>query len=218
MRFSLRTIGLLAVVAVASLWTAQAASAATTAWWKMDETSGTTMNDSVGSADGTLHNVTVGLAGISGKAYGFNGTSSYVSVPNRSSLNPGSAKVTVQIAVLFTTIPPQDYDLIRKGLASTAGGDYKIEIVHSGQALCLFGGSKNDVQLIGGPKLNDGRWHRISCLRDANKVSLSVDGVVRKSVTKPVGTIANTSSLYIGAKPGSDWHNGRLDDAKIIVG
>ena len=91
MRFSLRTTGLLAVVAVASLCTVQTASAATTAWWKMDETSGTTMNDSVGSANGTLHNVTLGLAGISGKAYGFNGTSSYVSVPNRSSLNPGSS-------------------------------------------------------------------------------------------------------------------------------
>src|SRR4051794_22881126 len=108
MRFSLRTTGLLAVVAVASLWTVQTASAATTAWWGVDEASGTTTNDSAGPANGPLHTVPPGLAGISGKASGFNGTSSYVSVPNRPSLNPGAAKVTVQIAVLFTSLPPQD--------------------------------------------------------------------------------------------------------------
>jgi hypothetical protein len=216
MRSLMRTSGLLA--AAASLILPPTASAATTAWWPMNETSGTVMHDAVGTADGTLHAVTVGVAGSSGKAYRFNGTSSYVSVPSRPSLNPGSAKLTVQISLRFTVIPPQDYDLIRKGLSTTAGGDYKIEIAHSGQALCVFGGSKATATLIAGPKLNDGRWHRISCVRGPLAAGLYVDGVRRKLVSTAVGSISNSSALYIGAKPGSDYHRGDLDEARIIFG
>jgi hypothetical protein len=72
--------------------------------------------------------------------------------------------------------------------------------------------------VIGGPALNDGTWHRISCIRGARSASLIVDGRVRRRVWRSVGSIANTATLFIGARPGSDWHKGRLDEARIIVG
>ena len=151
-------------------------------------------------------------------AYGFNGWDSYVSVPHRRALNPGWARLTIKISVRFSSLPPQDYDLIRKGRSRTPGGDYKVEIARSGQALCLFGGSRATAIVIGGPALNDGRWHRISCIRGARSARLIVDGHVRRRVWKSVGSIANTATLFIGARPGTDWHRGRLDEAKIIVG
>ena len=40
--------------------------AATVSWWQMDETSGSTMHDSVGTNDGSLHSVLVGQAGFAG--------------------------------------------------------------------------------------------------------------------------------------------------------
>jgi concanavalin A-like lectin/glucanase superfamily protein len=219
MRVSMRTTGVIAVIVTAFLLTAPGASAATRAWWHMNETSGSTMHDAVGSADGTNHNVAKKRAGVWGSmAYGFNGWNSYVSVPPLPSPNPGWAKLTIKISVRFSSIPPQDYDLIRKGRSRTPGGDYKVEIARSGQALCLFGGSKATAIVIGGPALNDGTWHRISCIRGARSASLIVDGRVRRRVWRSVGSIANTATLFIGARPGSDWHKGRLDEARIIVG
>src|SRR5579859_4961370 len=54
------------------------------ALWHMNETTGSTMHDAtIYKNNGTLHNVTLGESGInSSKAYGFNGSNSYVSVPN----------------------------------------------------------------------------------------------------------------------------------------
>src|SRR6185503_12035902 len=103
--------GFAAIVLAASAVTGETASAATAAWWHMNEASGTTMHDAVGSADGILHKVALNRPGIWGsRAYGFNGWSSYVSVPHQAALNPGSAKLTLRISVRFTAIPSEDYD------------------------------------------------------------------------------------------------------------
>jgi hypothetical protein len=138
-------------------------------------------------------------------------------VPHQAALNPGSAKLTLRISVRFSALPSEDYDLIRKGRSSSPGGHYKVEIARSGQALCKFRGSHGKAIVIGGPKLNDGRWHRVSCVRAQRSATLYVDRVRRRRVWRSVGSIANTSTLFIGAKPGSDWHKGRLDEARIII-
>jgi hypothetical protein len=184
----------------------------------MDETSGTTMHDAVGSADGRLTNVTTGVSGHSRTAYRFNGTSSLVTVPHRAALNPGPSTLTVQVWARFTIRPTGDYDLLRKGLASTPGGYYKVEIVRSGQAVCLFGGSVSSWTLIGGRDLSDGRWHSITCRKTLHQVTLLVDGTIAKQRPRTIGSIANSATLILGAKPGADFYRGVLDEAKISVG
>jgi hypothetical protein len=59
--------------------------------WHMDEQVGTVMHDAVGDNNGTIHKAALGLSGFQQYAYGFNGSSAYVSVPSSSSLNPGDA-------------------------------------------------------------------------------------------------------------------------------
>src|SRR5439155_12704584 len=118
-----------AAAALTVAFSAHAASAATVALWHMDETSGSTMRDSVGANNGTLKNVALGKSGFLHSAYGFNGSSSIVTVPSSSALNPGSADFSFLVHVKFSKLPPTDYDLLRKGLSSTAGGDYKLEIL-----------------------------------------------------------------------------------------
>jgi len=198
-----------------------AANSSIAALWHMDETSGSVMKDSAGSNDGTLHSVQLGQAGSVGLAYGFNGSSSYVSVPSSGALNPGSHDITLTAKVKFSQLPPgggaADYDLVRKGLSTTSGGDYKMEIVSSGKTLCLFRGSGTQVQLIGGPNLANGAWHTVSCEKTATSVRLLVDGAVKASKTATVGTISNSSPLYVGAKPNDDWYIGLMDEVSIKV-
>jgi hypothetical protein len=220
------------VTATNSAGSASATSAATTvvqatstqpglvALWHMDEASGTVMYDSIGNHTGTLYSVQTGLPGFLVSGYGFNGSSSYVSVPTASDLNPGSADITITIHFKTSSTPPPppaDWDLIRKGLYTTTGGEFKMEFQQSGQASCGFKGSAAYAELIAGPNLIDGQWHTIQCVKTASAIKVIVDGQTFSKAAS-VGSIANTTPVVIGARPGSDWTKGTLDEASIQIG
>jgi hypothetical protein len=188
----------------------------------MDETSGTTMVDAVGSHNGVLHSVQLGQPGFTGTDYGFNGSSSYANVPAASAtdLNPGSANITFTIHLKTTGTPPPapaDWDLFRKGLYTSGGAEYKMEFQQSGQASCGFEGTGGYAELIAGPAINDGQWHTISCVKTSTAIQVVVDGQAFSKAAN-VGSIANSSDVVIGARPGSDWYNGQLDEASIQIG
>jgi len=184
----------------------------------MDETSGTVMKDSARTHTGTLHNVTLGQTGSVGRAYGFNGSSSYASAPSASDLNPGSANITFTIRLKTTAVPAKpDWDLIRKGLYTTAGGEYKMEYQPSGQASCGFKGSTGYAEMTAGPALNNNQWHTVSCVKTPTAIQVVVDGQTFSQAAN-IGTIANSDAVPIGARPGSEFFLGLLDEASIQVG
>jgi Concanavalin A-like lectin/glucanases superfamily len=193
---------------------------AVVALWHMDETAGTTMYDSIAGHNGTLYHIQLGLPGDLNYGYGFNGSSSYVSVPTANNLNPGSSTVryTIHLSTSGTPPPPPaDWDVFRKGLYTTTGGEVKMEFQQSGQASCGFKGSAGYSELIAGPKINNGSWHTVQCVKTSSAIKLIVDGVAY-SQSANVGSIANTASVVVGARPGSDWYSGTLDEASIQIG
>ncbi|MDP9226640.1 MAG: LamG domain-containing protein [Actinomycetota bacterium] len=216
-----RHVLLVAITAVVATGLQATSSAATTtvARWHMDETSGNVMWDSSGHGnDGALHKVRLGRWSPKGMAYGFNGQSSYVKVPDNASLNPRSASVSVILHVKFGTAPSShnDYDLFRKGRARNRG-DYKVEILDTGKASCVFRGSAGAARISRGPSLADGSWHKIRCTKSARSIKLVVDG---RAYSKygTVGWIANCSKVVIGAKPGADYYQGRIDEVHVAMG
>src|SRR5688572_23563268 len=193
-----------------------AANAATTvALWHMDESSGQMVDSSSSNNDGTLSNVTRVTPGYGGssRAYSFNGSSSKVTVPNDSSLNPGSQNVTIKAHVKFSSRPSSsvgDYDLVRK--QSNSAGTYKMEILLNGRAFCRFSGTNGGTNITAGPDLSDNRWHTITCRKTSSSIILTVDG---SSFSKRVnvGSISSSIALYLGAKPpGADWYKGIMDE------
>jgi hypothetical protein len=190
---------------------------AAVALWHMDETTGTVMHDSVGTNDGSLSSVQLGVPGFVNTAYGF--TTSTVTVPDAPALNPGSSKITLTIHLNTTQAPATpDWDLFRKGVFNSAGGEYKMEYQPSGQASCGFiGASGTTVELIAGPALNDGAWHTVQCVKDATGIQVIVDGQVF-SKAGAVGSISNTAPVVIGSHPGSEFFHGSLDEASIGIG
>ena len=211
--------GALALAAATAAALAAPAFAAPTvvALWNMNELSGTTMHDSVRSHNGALHSVQLGQPGFELFAYGFTG-SSYVSVPSASDLNPGSANITFSIYLKATKVPATpDWDIFRKGLYTTSGGEYKMEYQPSGQASCGFKGSSRYGEIIAGPKLNNGVWHKVQCVKTSSSIKLVVDGqTYTKSVS--IGSISNKAPVVIGARPGSEYFRGQLDQASIQIG
>jgi hypothetical protein len=223
MRFT-RTLLTLGVTGALVIATAQGASAAsvTVAKWNMDDT-GTTMTDSSGHGhNGTLHNVRTGQPGVSGKAFQFASHPAYVSVPSATDLNPVTASFTITLHVRFPARPSSsvgDFDVLRKGLSTTDGGSYKIEILQSGKAFCDFRGSTHEGSLTGTKALAVNAWHTIVCTRTATSMKLTVDGVAT-SKTVTTGTISNTGNLYVGAKnaSGGDQFTGLVDAVTIQKG
>ena len=188
------------------------------ALWHMDETAGSVMHDAIASHDGSLHSVALGQSGYQGTAFGFNGSSSYGSVPSSSDLNPNSSDITVTIHLKTTSVPATpDWDLIRKGEFTTSGGEYKMEYQPSGQASCGFNGSSSYSELMAGPALNDGNWHTVQCVKTASAIKVVVDGQTF-SQSATIGSIANTEAVVIGARPGSEFFKGSLDEASIQIG
>jgi Concanavalin A-like lectin/glucanases superfamily len=192
------------------------------AFWQMEDPS--QLVDSSGNNNGTTKNIT-GVRGFVGNGYHFNGNS-LATVPSSDSLNPGSANITLTVPVKFTQPPSTavgDYDLIRKGLASTPGGDYKVEILPrnnrtKAKAFCFFKDSSKKVgKIVNGPNLADGVWHTISCTKTPTSVQLTVDGT---TYTNPVhlGSISNSAPLTIGAKTGGgDWYSGDMDEVSVDI-
>src|SRR5215210_5630933 len=96
--------------------------------WQMVETSGQMLDASGNNNNGTPKDV-----GQTGSAYVFNGSTSYVLVPDSDSLDPKGKDITLRARVKITDTPMDDdsYDIVRKGLAGTPGGDYKMEIMRA---------------------------------------------------------------------------------------
>lgn len=207
------------VLGVALLGSSPAAGATQplVALWKMDETSGTVMLDSVAGHTGTLHSVQLGVPGFKGTAYGFTG-SSYVSVPSAGDLNPGNTNFSITVHLKATSVPAMpDWDLIRKGQIDTIGGEYKMEYQPSGQVSCGFKGSGSYGELRAGPAVNDGQWHTLRCVKTSSSIQVVVDGqTFSKAAT--IGSIANSASVVVGARPGSEFFKGALDHASIRIG
>jgi hypothetical protein len=176
--------------------------------WQMNETTGAAVDSSGNGNNGTL------FGGITrtGKGYRFDGATGYVQVPNSVSLNPGSGAITITAKFALEGAPTPagaDYDLVRKGLAGTAGGDYKVEVLSTGAALCRFRGT-TAVQVRGGTNLGSGT-HTVKCVKTSGEVKVIVDGSVKATKKAQVGAISNTQPVMLGAKPGDDYTKGFVD-------
>lgn len=188
--------------------------------WHMDETSGTTMVDDAGGHDGTATDVRFGQPGHQGTAYLFNGTTSIVRVPHADDLNPGSGDFSYGAWVNFTELPPaQTWDILRKGLSTTGGGNYKLELFTgngTARARCSWMDvSGATITVVRGTGLNDGRWHRLTCSRSGDTFTVDVDGSTTSN-PKTLGAISNSADLTIGAKAtDSDVFRGLIDDAQV---
>jgi hypothetical protein len=227
MRALLRLLNAAALVAGVLVLGPAAGAASVSHIWSMDEPNGTgTMNDdgTPTQTDGKWTNIQAGVPGFDGTAYRFGGNSR-VTVADDPSLDPGSSDFTATAHVRFTTMPTSaiggDYDLIRKGLGSSEGGYWKVEIFPdstntTAMGRCQMKGSSGSVKITNSPSaLNDGTWHTITCAKTGSNVSLTVDGTnYSRNVT--IGRIANDDPVTLGSSTaGKDWYSGDMDEVSL---
>lgn len=172
--------------------------------------------------DGVIQGApTLGLSGHAGTAYSFDNRGSWVQVPSTQDLNPGSGDFLFSAWVNFSAPPSktQTYDIIRKGLSFTAGGEFKVEIIFGGRVKCSAkdAAGHEDWVIAADSHVVDGRWHRIGCARTGTAWSVIVDDI-RATKRVPFGEIGNALPLSIGSKYGrEDLPQGRVDEVRLVI-
>ena len=189
--------------------------------WQMNETSGQ-MIDSSGNNNGDPTDVRQ-----RGSRYVFNGSTSYVVVPDSDSLDPQENDITLRAGVKVTDAPMDDdsYDIVRKGLSSTPGGDYKMEIKRAadptvGKLHCLFKGDGGTVDKVARRDIVDGNWHTLECIKTSTSVVARVDGKSGSTKAGSAGSISNPTNVLVGAKtadPLDDVFDGSMDFVGIDI-
>ena len=169
--------------------------------WRMNERSGPMIDSS-----GKRNNGSPMYVVRTGSTYRFNGSTSRVAVPDDSSLDPANRAITLvaRLRVAGKRLDDDSYDVVRKGVFTTPGGYYKMEIYRTnnpavGRLHCLFKGTGGIARKFASPDIVDGRWHTLTCTKTRNSVEARVDG---RSFTKrdSAGSISNASRIMLGAK------------------
>jgi hypothetical protein len=178
--------------------------------WQMNETSGQ-MIDSSGNNNGDPTDVRQ-----RGSRYVFN------------SLDPEEKDIiTLSARVKVTDAPMDDdsYDIVRKGLSSTPGGDYKMEIKRAadptvGKLHCLFKGDGGTVDKVARRDIVDGNRHTLECIKTSTSVVARVDGKSGSTKAGSAGSISNPTNVMVGAKtavPLDDVFDGSMDFVGIDI-
>ena len=184
------------------------------AWWRLDETNGTTAHDYVGGNEGTYNCVQLGLIGFNrllnpDLAAGFGSLTnqnSYVSVNNPNAIDFSSySNAQFSVEAWFKGSPQSAVGaaLIAKGIGN--GGEQFALDCYLGTNFRFFvlDNALNYHAAMSslGP---DGNWHHLvgECNSATGTLSLYVDGVLSASGSFPIGGLlrGNTVPVSIGSK------------------
>ena len=187
------------------------------AYYKLDETSGTTVIDSANTHTGTSANCTVNQTGIINKAYSFNGSSSWIDVTtNPNDFNfLGDFSVAAWVNFSSTNV----LRIVEKETPSGAGNVNFGLIIVSKKAYAFLDvvGGAGSGSVTGGADINNSAWHYLVMTRSGTTLTLYVDGSsVGTPATVGSNAINNTTDLYIGVAPGPiQYFAGLIDEVGL---
>ncbi len=188
---------------------------------KLDESSGTTASDSSGSANHA--NATGGLAwqpaagAITGAAE-FNGTDSYLAVPDSNSLD-NTAAFTLSYWFRAETLG-NNTGLVAKRIGLNDNNSYGFFLGLDGKLSVDVNSSNN--RFTSNTTFNSGTWYHVALvfdgsLAEAQRSKLYVNGVLDTTAAETSTSVPNhTSSLHIGVlAPGGNVFDGRIDEVRF---
>lgn len=175
--------------------------------WKLDETSGTTMDDAVGSNDGTLSGATVNQAGKIGRAVLFDAANEIINCGTDASI-----RLTDSLSISFWA---------KAAASQGANGRYAgrealwIPYISSSSGLTWIysGGIDNN---LGGDNMRDNAWHHtvITFSVTSDSIRYYVDGsyVGYQAKTTAMGSDGTTPFTIGNRAAGDRYFTGTIDN------
>ncbi|MEU4403034.1 LamG-like jellyroll fold domain-containing protein [Streptosporangium sp. NPDC023963] len=182
----------------------------------MDEGTGTVIGDASGQGNtGAATAVTWATAGKYGKALSFNGTSSWVTVPDASSLRLSTA-TTLSAWVRPTTVTNWRTIVLKEHLAGS-GASYGLYASNGIAPSGWFQTNAEDVTRVDGPSaLPVNTWNHVAVTYDGTTARLHVNGT-QVSQTPVSGALHDDGGvLRIGGNSvWGEYFTGTLDEVRI---
>jgi hypothetical protein len=185
------------------------------AHWKLDEGSGATAYDSVGSNDGTLTNMEVAdwVTGKFGAALDFDGSNEYITRADQGSTDPlrVSGAITVGVWIKPDTLSGIDH-VVNKEQGT---GGYVLGT--TGSNIYVAYSSGTEIEITGSGTLLTGQWQYISFTYDGANIRTYINGVLDK-VTAKTGYATSGQPFVIGSDNDggvSAPFDGLIDDVRL---
>ena len=188
-------------------------------YWPMDEGSGETVGNAVGSNHGTIKDGLEWTEGKCGKALKFNGAG-YVVIESAPYLNAG--RYTFSAWTKLQNTSDYQYIVWRGGPEfpeSTEARTVDIWVTMSGTLSgILHYKDPNAFPLMieGSATVADGKWHHVVCTNDGKTVTFYVDGKTDASATLDGPLATSQFPLWIGARPADVAATGVIDEVKFF--
>ena len=181
--------------------------------YSFNEGTGTVVNDVSGNSNnGTISNATWSASGKFGSALSFNGTSSWVVIPDSASLDLTNG-LTMEAWVRPTTLCSWRAVLMKEQTGGLVYGLYANSNTNRPSAH-VFIGTETDTR--GTAKLSLNTWTHLAATYDGSVLRLYVNGAQVSTRTIGGNILTSTSPLRIGGdSSGSEYFNGLIDEVRI---
>lgn len=187
------------------------------AWWKFNETSGSTAADAVAGHSGTITGGSWNTNGVGGGALAFN-ASGKVSVNHADDLSQ-SGDFTLAAWVNLTNRDGKR-PVLHKGTSSNEA-NYAMGVRDGELYFEYFANNAWRTYTTTGRNLRVGTWYHLTATyrSSGREIRLYVDGVQVGSFSASFGNTpkSNTKALLIGSTPSGENFLGRLDDVQVIA-
>ncbi len=182
--------------------------------YAFDAGSGTAVADTSGNLNnGTLANGTWSAAGKYGGAIQFNGTSTWVAVPNATSLNP-TAGVTMEAWVNPSALTGWRTVMFKEQTGNLTYGVYANTSSSRPNAQVFVAGSDRNVN--GTAQVAANVWTHLAATYDGANIRLYVNGTQAATVAQTGAITTSTGVLHIGGNAvWSEWFQGLIDEVRI---
>ncbi|GAA5179923.1 glycoside hydrolase family 127 protein [Rugosimonospora acidiphila] len=188
------------------------------AWYKFDETSGTSAADAFGNGKtATLTGTTTWVAGRTGNAVHLNGTTGYVRLPN--GLLSGATDFTISAWVKLDSVVAwtRIFDF------GSGSGSYMFLTPRSSSGTVRFaittGGAGGEQQINGPAALASGVWTQAAVTLSGSTGTLYVNGAAVASntaITLRPSSLGSTTQTWLGRSQYADpYLTGALDSVRI---
>jgi hypothetical protein len=173
------------------------------AYWKFDEGSGSTANDSAGANNGIVYGATW-TTGKSGSALSFDGVDDYITIPDNNDLDFGTGDFSVEMWLKY---PSQvggtdNYCLIMgKNTITSPMPGINIFLDYPSTGKIRFRVDANNYVDSVSSGLDDNTWRHFVFIRNGTTLEMYINGVLDNLSTIESVDVSNTVDLRIGANP-----------------
>ena len=197
-----------------------------TAYWKMDENTGITADDSIGSFDGTLTNGPTGVTGKSGSAVSFSSQSShYIAIANPS---PIGNSTTFSLSLWFksTTAEANTGKLYSEGSNISNNPLWCVSMNEDSAGDISFSYKDNSDVAGSSSSLataasNNGAWHHVVLVQTSKSLrELYYDNIKLLTNTTTVGALTlNTANIGRFERIAvTNYFSGQIDQVRLYDG